>query len=667
MRAFKALLKVLLGLTLGLAIAEGVFSLRDEGAFPHLNLYMVDATLGVRLEPHASMKLRVTNNAVTTVEINSRGYRAPEWPKETPGEVLVVGDSQVFGLGVEGSETFSAKLSELLEVPVLNGGVPTYGPREYTAVVKEVLAQRKVATVVYVLNLSNDLFEVERPNLSRHTVWDGWAVRSETAPASVTQFPLRRALMSRSHLVFAARKWLNSSGQPVNEGFATEGSWKDVVQASAGVQPLPPEDEEARKLLEARGALAKQLDLVAGRLAARFEARVNEDADFSNAARVLVPKGGDPRDIVEVRATEGARRVDETAFNLLMASVGEARNDAVLEKLGKKDPSLLKLLEERRALRAQLDALKPDGEPAHVVPMETVLQETKAACDAVGARLLVVALPLDVMVSADEWKKYGVPPLDMSPTRVLTEDLISRAERVGALALDPAPALAAAEPGAFLDGDLHMTAKGHAALAKAIVEALNRPVKPRGTLALPEGRSWLPTEDEWRREKECTVKGSTAAGCETKLVREWLRVRCSPVSDEDPYVDGIEVLEGGHGDARAYVNGAATLIIPVVEGGTARARFKWLEAERELVLDFPKGGARSMAFGAAKPRVKKTDELRLTYLRRTEVNPLDLPSCAEGMRVGGALRRCAKACDAKTPCEKGHCEPWPTGDFCAQP
>ena len=160
----------MLGLTLGLVLAEGAFWWRDAGAFPHLNLYTVDPVLGVRLEPNASMKLRVASNDVTTMQTNSLGYRAPEWRTPALGEVLVVGDSQVFGLGVENDETFSAKLSGLLKVNVLNGGVPTYGPREYTAVVKEVLATRKVNTVVYVLNLSNDLFEVDRPNLQRHAV-----------------------------------------------------------------------------------------------------------------------------------------------------------------------------------------------------------------------------------------------------------------------------------------------------------------------------------------------------------------------------------------------------------------------------------------------------------------------------------------------------------------
>ncbi len=668
MRALKAMLKVMVGMTLGLVLAEAAFSLRDSGAFPHLNLYTVDPKLGVRLEPDASMKLRVANNPVTTVETNHEGFRAPDWGKPQAGEVLVVGDSQVFGLGVQAHETFTARLSALLEVPTLNGGVPTYGPREYTAVVEQVLATRKVSTVVYVLNLSNDLFEVDRPNLQRHTVWDGWAVRTETAPASVADFPFRRALMSRSHLVYAVRKWLHSTGEPSTEGFATEGSWKDVVQAAEGVAPLPPEDASARQLLEARGALGKQLEEVAGKLESHFADKIDEDPAFADAVRPLAPKGGDPRDILEVRFAEGARRVDLTAYHLFMASVGEAKNEAFLEKIAKskQDPQLEKLIEERRALRSKLDALKPEGEPAHVVPIEKVLRDTKALCDAAGARLLVVALPLDVMVSPEEWAKYGVPPIDMSPTKVLVEDVVTRAERLGAIGLDPTAALAAAEPGAFLDGDLHMTPKGHAALAQAIVEALKRPPKPKNALLLPEGRSWLPTDDEWRRENECNVKGSTAAGCETKLVREWLRVRCLPQDDQDD-VEGIEVLAGGHGDSRAFRNDGSVLIIPIVEGDAAKARFKWRKTERELTLSFSKGGARVMAFSAPTPRERKPLDLRLQGLDSTEVDPLVTPQCAEGERVAGALRRCAPACDVKKPCAKGHCEPWPTGDFCAEP
>ena len=669
MRALEAVFKVLLGLTLGLVLAEGAFHLRDDGAFPHLNLYRLDEKLGVRLQPESSMRLRVANNPVTTVAINSYGYRAPEWPVPADGEVLVVGDSQVFGLGVEANETFSAKLSELLKVPVLNGGVPTYGPREYTQVVKEQLGARgKIATVVYVLNLSTDLFEVERTNVQRHTVWDGWAVRAETAPASVTWFPFRQTLMSRSHLVFAARKWLNAGGQPGQEGFSTEGSWKDVVQASAGVQPVVPEDAAARKLLEERSRLARQLEDVASRLEDHFSEKVNEDGAFAEAVKPLTPKGGDPRDIVEVRYAEGARRVEITAYQLFMASLGEGKNEAFLEKLAKSrnDPELLALIEERRAMRAQLDALKPEGEPAHVAPIERVLQETQALCQQAGARLLVVALPLDVMVSSEEWKKYGVTPIDMSPTSVLATDVVSRAERVGASGLDPTAALAAAEPGAFLDGDLHLTPRGHAALAQAIVDALNAPAKPKGTLTLPEGRSWLPTADEWRREKENTVKGSTAAGCETKKVREWLRLRCSPKEDGDG-VRNIELLEGGHGDASAYQNDGAVMIIPLLPGDTARAMFSWKASQRELVMSISKTGVESFAFSEEKAHAAGRNPPALKYVQKPDADPLRDPGCGKDLVISGALRRCATRCDAQTPCPKGHCEPWPSGDFCAVP
>ena len=52
MRALKAVLKVLLGLTLGLVLAELAFRLRDHGAFPHVNFYVEDAALGTAYDKH---------------------------------------------------------------------------------------------------------------------------------------------------------------------------------------------------------------------------------------------------------------------------------------------------------------------------------------------------------------------------------------------------------------------------------------------------------------------------------------------------------------------------------------------------------------------------------------------------------------------------------------
>jgi hypothetical protein len=108
-----------------------------------------------------------------------------------------------------------------------------------------------------------------------------------------------------------------------------------------------------------------------------------------------------------------------------------------------------------------------------------VLRDVQAQCEAAGARLVVVALPMDVQVSADEWKKYGAEPIDMEPTKLLVRDLLEAAEAVGAKGLDATAALAAAEPGAFLDKDIHMTAKGHRALAEALVPLVRDAVADR--------------------------------------------------------------------------------------------------------------------------------------------------------------------------------------------
>lgn len=674
MRALKAVAKVVLGLALGVGLAEVVFSQRDAGAFPHLNLYVADEALGVKLQPNARMKLRVADtNPVTTVRTNAQGFRGDDWPAPTPGELLVVGDSQVFGLGVEEGETFSARLSELLGVPVLNAGVPTYGPREYTAVVEEVLRARRPATVVYVMNLSNDLFEVDRPNKDRHAVWDGWAVRTETAPEAVTDFPFRRALMSRSHLVFALRRLLHTSADAAaNPGFATEGSWRDVVSASAGVQAPPPADEATREMLSRREGLAKQLEEVDERIRDVVSVRVDDDEAFARGLQPIAPKGGDPRDIVQVRYAEGARRADKTAYELFMASVGLERNAEVLAKLATKQRvgDLVTLLEQRKKLRESAGALREEQPGLAPRPIDPVLQATKAACDAAGARLVVVALPLDVMVSPDEWKKYGVPAIDMSPTRVLIDDLVARADRLGALGVDPTAALAAEEPGVFLDGDLHLTPKGHLALARFLAGELTRPREVKSELALPPGRSWPPTEDEWRQVDECKVKGSSALSCETRLVREWLRVVC-----RDLEVDGgpphrvveISVLSGGHGDTATFRYEGDTLIIPVLEGDEAKVRFVWDHELRELTLSWPRGGARAFSFGDAKRANPRQAVGGLKYVQHPYMSPLQGAACPDGQVRAGAMRRCAPGCDDQTPCATGTCTPWPGGSFCAVP
>jgi len=158
------------------------------------------------------------------------------------------------------------------------------------------------------------------------------------------------------------------------------------------------------------------------------------------------------------------------------------------------------LAAERDGLRAQIaSGVPPIPRPSS--QFRGYLEDFKRLCDEHGADLVVVALPIDVQVDRGEWAKYGVTEApDMSESLVLLDDLIAEAQDLGLRALDATAALRAAQPGAFLDHDIHMTAKGHAALAGALVETLVAPVSPplQGPRpGLPRGRSFVPTTAEW--------------------------------------------------------------------------------------------------------------------------------------------------------------------------
>jgi hypothetical protein len=60
-----------------------------------------------------------------TYQLNSQNYRAPEWDTiDWSNSVVMLGCSQVFGVGVDEDQTLGYYLSELLDKPVINLGIP---------------------------------------------------------------------------------------------------------------------------------------------------------------------------------------------------------------------------------------------------------------------------------------------------------------------------------------------------------------------------------------------------------------------------------------------------------------------------------------------------------------------------------------------------------------
>jgi hypothetical protein len=64
-------------------------------------------------------------NQQITYKLNSQNYRAPEWDSIDWGNsVIMFGCSHVFGVGVDEDQTLGYYLSELLNKPVINLGIP---------------------------------------------------------------------------------------------------------------------------------------------------------------------------------------------------------------------------------------------------------------------------------------------------------------------------------------------------------------------------------------------------------------------------------------------------------------------------------------------------------------------------------------------------------------
>ena len=108
----------------------------------------------------------------------------------------------------------------------------------------------------------------------------------------------------------------------------------------------------------------------------------------------------------------------------------------------------------------------------------------------------------------------------------------------------------------------------------------------------PNGRSAVPTVAEWQAEtKEVGVKGSSKLNCETKMVREWLRISCRGKNDTGGEPKGVRITKGGgRGDTFTFASGGvASLVTPFVNGTDLAAEFEWTDKKMELVVSWPHG------------------------------------------------------------------------------
>jgi lysophospholipase L1-like esterase len=153
------------GILLPLALLELGARIVSPFAVPRLALFRPEPRLGYELEPG----LEARGPRGERIRVGRDGFRGDEQPpvRSTDFEVLALGDSFMFGLGVEDDETFPAALQRALSqqrpARIRNGGVPGYNLLQSVTRLERSLEEPAPDAVVLGF-LENDLHNVDGPD-----------------------------------------------------------------------------------------------------------------------------------------------------------------------------------------------------------------------------------------------------------------------------------------------------------------------------------------------------------------------------------------------------------------------------------------------------------------------------------------------------------------------
>lgn len=195
---------------LAAAVAEVALRLaRPQFTLLGATFYAPDPELGFGLAAGHDGELVGVGEFRTRVRVDHRGLRVP-----APGEataaaaagaprVLGVGDSFLFGWGVEAEETFLALASRRAGAEPLDAGVPNYSVCQSTALATRLLPELAPRVVVVALFAGNDELDEATP-VGSYRVERG-RLRAAGDPPRTGLRRAARALADRSHLLRALR------------------------------------------------------------------------------------------------------------------------------------------------------------------------------------------------------------------------------------------------------------------------------------------------------------------------------------------------------------------------------------------------------------------------------------------------------------------------------
>jgi hypothetical protein len=221
--------------------------------------YQPDPPGRYRLSP--GYRGRIYNRAEYSndIRINETGLRGPEIeaPSEGTLRVLTVGDSFVFGVGVEDTETFTAVLPaylapEGIQAQGLNAGIPAFGVPDAESWFRRHGVELQPDVVVLGIFLGNDLVDAS-PDREEILLVDGLLVPSQSAGG------LKAWLHRRSHLYVAVKGLLELPGfQPLRMKLGLREPWTTrTLREELGVYRKTAEQELGAAIDATDEALAR--------------------------------------------------------------------------------------------------------------------------------------------------------------------------------------------------------------------------------------------------------------------------------------------------------------------------------------------------------------------------------------------------------------------------
>jgi lysophospholipase L1-like esterase len=155
-------------------------------------MYTADPEVGYVLTPgYEGYVTRPEYRARFNIDQSGLRGAAPRPRQSNTFRILVLGDSQAWGFGVNDEDTFSVRLENLLaehyaqlDVQVLNGGVPGYGTADELAFLRSRGEALQPDLVIVQFLSVNDMQENRAPARTWATIRDGMLTIRDTAAAN---------------------------------------------------------------------------------------------------------------------------------------------------------------------------------------------------------------------------------------------------------------------------------------------------------------------------------------------------------------------------------------------------------------------------------------------------------------------------------------------------